>query len=450
MPLTVLSYPIVTKTSTYTVTVSDQVILANGTFSLYLYAADNNVGHTLLVRNIGTGAITVVANGTEYIETVSTYVLSAGCTVALVCDGTRWWTETNNIIELTANNSTYAFGKAEGALNVNNSTYVFGKSEGELNVNNSTYAYGKSESALDVDSAWTANFALTANNSTYAFGKSEGALNVNNASTADFALTANVGSVDTANNSTHAFGKTEGALNVNSALGANNSTYAFGKSEGALNVNSALGANNSTYAFGKSEGALNVNSAGSASSAQYANSSTYLGSHSEAQLNVNSASHLTSAATTYICKLYLGTNANTGTLHDGGTYQVPIDTVEADPQGMANTSARYIKIPTGANGWYHVIGAITFDSTENWADGYHAVFLRKNGTIVTESSRATEIPVRTGVFPEVMQAAGLIHCDDADTLDLAFTQPQEVGNTDVLSFHTAGTRYTYLHAIKVA
>jgi hypothetical protein len=39
------------------------------------------------------------------------------------------------VIRLTANNTTFAFGKTEGNLNVNNAAYAYGKNEGQLNVN---------------------------------------------------------------------------------------------------------------------------------------------------------------------------------------------------------------------------------------------------------------------------------------------------------------------------
>jgi len=77
-----------------------------------------------------------------------------------------------------ANNSTYAYGKGEAALNVNSAAYA----------NNSTYAYGKGEAALNVNSAVT---ATTANNSTYAYGKGEAALNVNSAASATNSTNAN-------------------------------------------------------------------------------------------------------------------------------------------------------------------------------------------------------------------------------------------------------------------
>jgi len=92
--------------------------------------------------------------------------------------------------------------------------------------NNSTFAYGKTESALNVNSASfaaNANFTYLANNTTFAYGKTEPTLNVNASvfsTNAEFAYIAN--------NTTLAYGKTEVQLNVNSAIIANDSNFLLG------------------------------------------------------------------------------------------------------------------------------------------------------------------------------------------------------------------------------
>jgi len=157
-----------------------------------------------------------------------------------------------------SNNSTYAYGKTEGNLNVNSATY----STNAINANNATYLGGYSAShfltasdlsGYQLNSTLSANVAgLTANNASYAYGKTEGNLNVNSATYSTNAVNAN--------NSAYLNTKTESNLNVNSASSAttaNNASYAYGKNENALNVNSAssaLTANNSTYLNGQLAG----------------------------------------------------------------------------------------------------------------------------------------------------------------------------------------------------
>lgn len=130
-----------------------------------------------------------------------------------------------------------------------NSTFYSGQSNTALVANNSTYAFGKTEGNLNVNSA------LIANSASYLGSKQEADLNVNNAVTA--------------NSASYLGSKQEADLNVNSAITSNNSTYAFGKSESGLNVNNALTANSASYLGSKQEAALNVNSALTANLATY-------------------------------------------------------------------------------------------------------------------------------------------------------------------------------------
>lgn len=162
---------------------------------------------------------------------------------------------------LNANNSAYAFGKTEGALNVNAAVYAT-NSQFAFVANNTVLAFGKTQGALNVNAAVYATnsqFAFTANSANYLAGTLPSNLNVNSAVYATNSQFAFI-----ANNTVLAFGKTEGALNVNSAVYATNSQFALvanlanyatdagtlGGTTGAnLNVNSAVYATNSQFAF---------------------------------------------------------------------------------------------------------------------------------------------------------------------------------------------------------
>jgi len=201
MPLTRLVESQATKTGTYTVTPTDSIVLANGTFTVYLYAASGDIGRVQTIRNIGSGSVTVQANGAELIDGSNTKALAAGEAVRLTCDGTRWWTLSTS------------------SLNANNATYLNGKTEGNLNVNS----------------------ALTSNNSTYAFGKSEGALNANSANTANAATFLAGNTVTT--NSTALYVGANVVVNA-SALFVGNSTVNVALTSSALFVNGNTGSAN--------------------------------------------------------------------------------------------------------------------------------------------------------------------------------------------------------------
>jgi len=82
---------IVTKTSAYTTTLTDDVILCNGTFTVTLYTAVGNGGRTLTIKNTGTGVITIDGSGSETIDGDTTLDLGVQYTsVTIVSDGTNW------------------------------------------------------------------------------------------------------------------------------------------------------------------------------------------------------------------------------------------------------------------------------------------------------------------------------------------------------------------------
>ena len=83
-----------TKTSNYTVLTTDgirAIFLANGTFTITLYASSGMTGRMVTVKNIGTGAVTIDGNASETIDGSATQVISAAQqSLTLVSDGTNW------------------------------------------------------------------------------------------------------------------------------------------------------------------------------------------------------------------------------------------------------------------------------------------------------------------------------------------------------------------------
>lgn len=84
-------FAVAAKTTTYTATTADAVLTANGTFTINLYAAAGNAGRILEIKNIGTGVITIDANGAELIDGALTQTLDGQYfSFTLLCDGTGW------------------------------------------------------------------------------------------------------------------------------------------------------------------------------------------------------------------------------------------------------------------------------------------------------------------------------------------------------------------------
>ena len=79
-----------TVTGTTTATVDDDAILADGTFTVNLYPVADFVS-PVVVKNIGTGTITVDADGSELIDGETTATITAGVARQYWSDGTQWY-----------------------------------------------------------------------------------------------------------------------------------------------------------------------------------------------------------------------------------------------------------------------------------------------------------------------------------------------------------------------
>jgi hypothetical protein len=88
-------YPVVTVTSTYTVSIVDDTILANATsggFAVNLISAATTP-NAYTFRNIGTANnVTITPSGTQKINGASTLVLTPGQTARLIPSGGNWYT----------------------------------------------------------------------------------------------------------------------------------------------------------------------------------------------------------------------------------------------------------------------------------------------------------------------------------------------------------------------
>ena len=80
------------KTATYTATTSDYFIdCTSGTFTVNLFTAVGNTGRIIIVKNSGTGTITVDPNGAQTIDGAATQSLSTQWSrVHIISDGANW------------------------------------------------------------------------------------------------------------------------------------------------------------------------------------------------------------------------------------------------------------------------------------------------------------------------------------------------------------------------
>lgn len=92
MPLTQRFDSQVTVTTTYTVTQSNYLVLANGSFTVTMYTAVGNKGREAEIRNISASAtITLAGAGAELIDSANTLAIPPGATARISSDGTQWW-----------------------------------------------------------------------------------------------------------------------------------------------------------------------------------------------------------------------------------------------------------------------------------------------------------------------------------------------------------------------
>lgn len=88
------SFGIVTKTTNYTVLVSDYIVKGDttgGAFTLALFTAVGNAGKELILKNLGTSNLTIDANGSETIDGALTKVLTNKyAAVNLISDNANW------------------------------------------------------------------------------------------------------------------------------------------------------------------------------------------------------------------------------------------------------------------------------------------------------------------------------------------------------------------------
>ncbi len=80
------------QTSNYTATLGDDIILCDGTFSVTLPTAIGNKDKEFVIKNIGTGVITVDGNGSETIDGSATVVMAIQYLAhKIVSDNANWW-----------------------------------------------------------------------------------------------------------------------------------------------------------------------------------------------------------------------------------------------------------------------------------------------------------------------------------------------------------------------
>lgn len=90
---TLFAAGVTAKSGAYTVATTDRGHLLNctGTWTLTLPAAASaGAGFAFAVRNSGSGAITIDPNAAELINGTTTFTLTAGAALIIVCTGTAW------------------------------------------------------------------------------------------------------------------------------------------------------------------------------------------------------------------------------------------------------------------------------------------------------------------------------------------------------------------------
>ena len=82
--------PTVAKTTTYTLTSTDVVVLCTGTFTVTLPTAVGIAGKAYFVKNVSTGVITLDGAGSETIDGAATQAIRQWDTLQASSDGANW------------------------------------------------------------------------------------------------------------------------------------------------------------------------------------------------------------------------------------------------------------------------------------------------------------------------------------------------------------------------
>lgn len=83
-------YTTVSKTGTYTIVGTDDVLFCNGTFTTTLPTAVGRNGKAFLVKNTGTGLVTVNTTSSQTIDGALTFPVSAGMAVWFLSDNANY------------------------------------------------------------------------------------------------------------------------------------------------------------------------------------------------------------------------------------------------------------------------------------------------------------------------------------------------------------------------
>jgi hypothetical protein len=137
---------IVSKTTTYTATTSDDLILCSGSaFTVTLYAASGNSGKQIRFKKTDSSTantITIDGNGSETIDGALTYTLDVQYEeVTLVCDGSNWYVLEKYVPAIIAK-----YYQSSGQSISNNTITILNFDTSEIN-NNFTVTTGASWSA---------------------------------------------------------------------------------------------------------------------------------------------------------------------------------------------------------------------------------------------------------------------------------------------------------------
>lgn len=86
-----MKYVFTIVTGPYTVLLTDQIVLCNGTFTVTLPAAATCAGQGFRIKNIGLGIVTLVGDGGEMIEKETEQELWESDCIGIMSDGSQWW-----------------------------------------------------------------------------------------------------------------------------------------------------------------------------------------------------------------------------------------------------------------------------------------------------------------------------------------------------------------------
>lgn len=161
-----ITLPEIDISTTYTILDTDYTInCTSGTFSVFLPTAVGAKGRICVIKNSGSGTITLDANGSQTIDGATTKTLSPTDVIQVTSDGANWKV-TGGIGTNVISNSAKSGSVSSGSFTGNPKTYTVTLNPAFPSANYSAVITGGDARAWTVESLTANGFTINTNSNT--------------------------------------------------------------------------------------------------------------------------------------------------------------------------------------------------------------------------------------------------------------------------------------------